>query len=161
MKIRRCAGVTAVAVGGALIGLAGCGDSDKPTGAVVKESPTASVQPLIQPEDLPKSRIMARVLHRALGRDDMQVCRNHTQCSTKVYTLRGFVQNVQVTIMYEAHEDKSKPHFDPYYEPIVESADVLMKQCGEAYRDASAVKYHDVYAKARSFDRLLKEMGLE
>ncbi|MET9893600.1 hypothetical protein ABZZ47_25985 [Streptomyces sp. NPDC006465] len=161
MKIRRWAGVTAVAVGGALIGLAGCGDSDKPTGAAVKESPTASVQPLIQPEDLPRSRIMARVLHRVLGRNDMQACRNRAQCSAKVKTLRGFVQNVQVTIRYEAYEAKSKPHIDPYYEPIVESADVLMKQCGDVYLDPSAVNYHDVYTKAQSFDKLLKEMGLE
>ncbi|WP_406476272.1 hypothetical protein [Streptomyces sp. NBC_01615] len=161
MKIRRWAGVTAVAVGGALIGLAGCGGGDKPASARAKESTTASVQPRIQPDDMPKSRSQAFGLHQALGQDDMQVCLNHVQCSAKVFMIRHLVQNVQVAIQYEAYEAGSAPHLDPYYQPIVKSASVLMKQCDDAHDDGSAVEYHDVYAKAQSFDRLLKEWGLE
>lgn len=91
----------------------------------------------------------------------MKVCLNHVQCSAKVFMIRHLVQNVQVAIMYEAYEVRPGTNLDPYYQPIVKSASVLMKQCGDVYRDASTVEYHDVYAKAQSFDRMLKEMGLE
>ncbi|MET9119907.1 hypothetical protein [Streptomyces sp. NPDC004528] len=154
MKIRRWAGraVTAVAMGGALIGLAGCGDSGKPaTGAEAK--PAASVQPSVKPADMVKSTEAALALNQLLPGDDVSNCLSEVQCDAAAMRIRDFVRDVQVAIVTEVGSD-------PYYQGLVDEAGAIMAEA-DAKQGSAVERRQDVYAKAQALDKKLKAIGLE
>jgi hypothetical protein len=154
MKIRRWAsrGVTAVVVGGALIGLAGCGDSGKPA-TKAEAKPAASLRPSVQPGDMTKSTEAALALDQLLPRDDMKTCYSDVQCDAVTSMIRDFVRDVQVAVVTEVGSD-------PYYQGIVNEAGAIMEEA-DAKQGAPSDLRQSVYAKAQALDKRLKAIGLE
>jgi hypothetical protein len=154
MKIRRWVvrGVTAVAVGGALIGLTGCGDSGKPA-TKAEAKPAASLRPSVQPGDMVKSTEAALALDHLLARDDMKTCYSDVQCDAVASMIRDFVRDVQVAIVTEVG-------FDPYYQGRVDEASAIMEEA-DAKQGPAVERRQDVYEKAQTLDKKLKAIGLE
>ncbi|MFE5398505.1 hypothetical protein ACFQ9U_28565 [Streptomyces sp. NPDC056568] len=102
MKIGRWA--AAVAVGGAIIGLAGCGDSDKPTSGVAEKAPAAA--PEVQLDEMVKSQAAAT---RFVGMTTMQSygdgCVNAYQCQAALSLLQPYATPLAEALEEEAGED--------------------------------------------------------
>jgi hypothetical protein len=151
MKIRRWA--AAVAVGGALIGLAGCGDSGKPATTEAAAKPAASLRPSVQPGDMTKSTVASLALNQLLARDGMDVCSSYDECNWFVTLIRDDVRDVQVAVVVEVGSD-------PYYQDIVKTATAIMEEA-DAKQAAPSDLHASVYAKAQTLDKKLKAIGLE
>jgi hypothetical protein len=150
MKIRRWA--AAVAVGGALIGLTGCGDSGK-SATKAEAKPAASLRPSVQPGDMVKSTEEALALHDLLPGDDVNTCFSEVQCDAAAVRIRDFVRDVQVAIVTEVGSD-------PYYQGLVDEAGAIMEEA-DAKQGPAAERRRDVYEKAQTLDKKLKAIGLE
>ncbi|MFI9256026.1 hypothetical protein [Streptomyces sp. NPDC053069] len=145
--------MTAVAVGGALIVLAGCGGSDKPVSTKADAKPTTSLRPSVPSSDMVKSTEAALALNQLLPGDDVNACYSEVQCDAAAVRIRDFVRDVQVAIVTEVGSD-------PYYQPLVDEAGAIMEEA-DAKQGTAAERRQDVYTKAQALDKKLKAIGLE
>jgi hypothetical protein len=123
MKIRRWAGraVTAVAMGGALIGLAGCGDSEKPASAKAEAKPAAATAPTVKQADMVQTNAAASNYESFTTQESFAGgCVNVYQCKAALELLQPYT-----TPLAEALDEEAGS--DPYWKGLVNLADKVSK----------------------------------
>ncbi|MFB6553555.1 hypothetical protein [Streptomyces sp. NPDC056405] len=119
MKIPRLVGcgVAAVAVSGALIGLAGCGDSDKPASTKTEGEPAAATGPTVKQADMVKTNAAARNYVSFTTQESFGGgCANVYMCTTALDLLQPYT-----TPLIEALDEETGS--DPYWKGLVALAD--------------------------------------
>lgn len=107
-------------MGGALIGLAGCGDSEKPAGAKAEAKPAATT-PTVKQADMVKTNAAADRYESFTTQETFGGgCVNVYQCSAALDLLQPYT-----TPLAEALDEEAGS--DPYWRGLVDLADKVSK----------------------------------
>ncbi|MBG7702433.1 hypothetical protein HCJ76_31235 [Streptomyces sp. MC1] len=151
MKIRRWAGrgVAAVAVGGALIGLASCGDSDQPARTEAEGRPAAATAPTVQQADMVETNAAARNYENFTTQESFGGgCVNAYACKAALDLLRPYTTPLAEALDKEAGSD-------PYWKALVDLADKVSQ--GVQYTEPA--DHEAMHALLKDVVKLRDELG--